>query len=78
MPRFFFDRREDEACTFDDRGVVLTDIQAARDHATQVLAAFARRVSPSATRRVIGIEVRDEAKHPVLEARLILEPVRPG
>jgi hypothetical protein len=78
MPRYFFDVRNDDACSFDDRGMILGGIEAARDEATRTLTECARRVSPGAVRRVIGIEVRDEAKQPLLEARLIFQPARLG
>jgi hypothetical protein len=72
MPRYYFDFRNDDACTFDDVGVVLTGIEAARDEAVRKIAQHAREVLPRAVRRVLGIEVRDEAKRPVIEVKLVL------
>ena len=72
MPRYYFDFRNDDACTFDDIGVVLTGIEAARDEAIRKVAEHAREVLPGAVRRVLGIEVRGEVKRALLEVKLVL------
>jgi hypothetical protein len=76
MPRYYFDLRDGGACTFDDDGVVLDGLEAARDQATQRLTEYARDVLPGMDRRVLAIEVRDEAKQPLLELRLVFDAIR--
>jgi hypothetical protein len=77
MPRYYFDVRNDEACSFDDDGLVLDGLQAALDQATRTLTEHAREVLPRVTRKVLAIEVRDEAKRPLFELRLAFDAVRP-
>ena len=76
MLRYYFDFRNDDACTFDDVGVMLAGIGAARDEATRALAEYARDVLPGRARRVLAIEVRDEAKQAVLELKLVFHAAR--
>jgi hypothetical protein len=76
VPRYYFDFRDGDACTFDDVGVDLEGIEAARDEAARALGEMARDVLPGASRRVLGVEVRDEAKEPLLDARLVFEVAR--
>jgi hypothetical protein len=76
MPRYYFDFRNDHACTFDEVGVILDGIGTARDQAARRLAECARDILPGTDRRVLAIEVRDEAKQPVLELRLVFDAVR--
>jgi hypothetical protein len=76
MPRYYFDFRNDEACTFDDDGLVLDGLEAALNKATRALTEHARDVLPRVTRKVLAIEVRDETKRPLFELRLAFDPVR--
>jgi hypothetical protein len=76
MPRYYFDFRNDDACTFDDIGIVLVGIEAARDEAIRKIDEHAREVLPDAVRRVLGIEVRGETKQALLEVNLVLHAAR--
>jgi hypothetical protein len=67
MPRYYFVWDDDQVTT-DDEGVLLDGIET-----VIALADIARDVIPGTTRRVLTIEVRDEAKRPLLEARLVFE-----
>jgi hypothetical protein len=78
MPLFYFDVRDGERFTRDSQGVNFNGIEGARDEATRVLAEVARDVVPAADRRRIAIEVRDEAKKPLLVVALMFEAAGPG
>jgi hypothetical protein len=73
MPRFYFDLRDGEEFTPDEEGVELDDLEAAKTEATEALAQLAKDVLPGAERREIAVEVRDEAKLPLLRAALRFE-----
>ena len=73
MPRFYFDVRDGGSFIEDDDGLVLPDLEAARDEATRALADMGRDALPGAVVRELAIEVRDEAKQPLLRAVLRLE-----
>ena len=70
--RFFFDTRDDENLIEDEEGIELPDLQAAKFMAAESLAEIARDVIPGATRRILAVEVRDEAG-PVMRTTLIFE-----
>jgi hypothetical protein len=72
MPRYYFDLRDDDACTFDDVGLVLAGVEAAREESTRALADLSQGVLVGAHRKVLAIEVRDEAKQALFELRLVL------
>jgi hypothetical protein len=76
MPRYFFDFRDGDHSTTDDDGINLAGLDAARDEAARALAEMARDVLPGSARRVLVAEVKDEAKQPLLEARLVFEVAR--
>jgi hypothetical protein len=76
MPRYYFDHSDGDQFLRDDEGLEFDGIEAARDEAARALGEMARDVLPRAVRRVLAIEVRDEAKEPLLEARLIFEVAR--
>jgi hypothetical protein len=75
MPRYYFEIRDGDACTFDDEGLELDGIDAARDEAARTLGEIARDVLPGSVRRVLGLTVRDEAQEPLFEARLVFDVV---
>ena len=77
MPRYYFDIQDGDLFTPDDDGVELEGVEAARDEAARTLGEMARDVLPGTARRVLKVEVRNEAKQPLLEARLMFE-VRVG
>jgi hypothetical protein len=72
MRRYYFDLRNDDACTFDDVGLVLAGVEAAREAATQALAELSQGILVGARRKVLAIEVRDEAKQALFELQLVL------
>jgi non-ribosomal peptide synthetase component E (peptide arylation enzyme) len=61
----------DDACTFDDVGVLLAGVEAAHNYAMQALANCSRGILPSAVRRVLAVELRNEEKQALLELRLV-------
>ena len=73
MPRYYFDMQEGDRFVPDEVGVVLPDIESARDQTTRALAEIARDTLPGTFRREIAIEVTDEARAPLLHARLTFE-----
>jgi hypothetical protein len=76
VPRYYFDSRDNDTFIEDDEGLEFPDIEAARDQATTALANMARDVLPGSVRRELAIEVRDEAKEPLLRTTLMFEAVR--
>jgi hypothetical protein len=72
MRRYYFDLRNDDACTFDDVGLVLAGVEAAREAATRALAELSQGILVGARRKVLAIEVRDEAKQALFELQLVL------
>jgi Domain of unknown function (DUF6894) len=76
MPLFYFDVRDGQKFTEDDYGLEFPNIEAARDEATRTLAEIAKDVLPGSTVREMAIEVRDEAKDPLLRTVLRFEVER--
>jgi hypothetical protein len=72
MPRYFFDVYDGEKCTPDHVGLEMEDSHAAQQAAVKALPDVARDVLPDGTRREFVIEVKDEARRPILRARLSL------
>ena len=73
MPRYFFDMQDGDRFVPDEVGVVFPDIESARDQATRTLAEIARDTFPGTFRREIAVEVKDDARAPLLHARLTFE-----
>jgi len=73
MHRYYFVVRDGDAFAEDDEGLEFDGIEAAQNEATRVLGELAKDVLPGATRRVIAVEVRDEAKFPLLRAMLLFQ-----
>jgi hypothetical protein len=73
MPRYYFDVRDGDRFIRDEDGLDYPNIEAARDAATVALAEMAKDALPRAERHHIAIEVRDEAKQPLLIAGLTFE-----
>jgi hypothetical protein len=76
MPLFYFDHRDGDHFLRDDDGLEFDGVEAARDEAARSLAERARDVLPGVIRRVLAVEVRDETKELLLEARLVFEVAR--
>ena len=72
MPRYYFDLRDDDACTFDDVGLVRAGIEAARGEAMRALAELSQGILEGAGRKVLAIEVRNQAKQALFELKLTL------
>ena len=70
--RFFFDTYDGETLTRDEDGLVLEDLEQARDEAVQTSPDLARETLPHADRRDYVVEVRDEAGRKVWRASLSL------
>jgi hypothetical protein len=75
VPRYYFDSRDGESFNFDEDGLELPSLEVASDQATEALADIAKDVLPSSIRRELAIEVRDEAKRPLLRTSLVFEAV---
>ena len=76
MPRYYFNIQDDDLFTPDDEGVDLEGVEAARDEAARTLGEIARDVLPGALCRMLKVEVMDEAREPLLEARLEFQVAR--
>jgi hypothetical protein len=76
MPRYYFDVRDDDKVTFDEVGLVFHSLETVKEEAARALAEIAADVIPGTVRRVLAIEVRDEARRLLLEARLVFEIVQ--
>jgi hypothetical protein len=76
VPRYYFDGRDGDRFIEDDVGLEFDSIEQARDEATTALAGIAKDVLPGSVRRELSIEVRDEAKQPLLRTCLVFEAVR--
>jgi hypothetical protein len=70
MPRYYFDVHEGDHFVPDEVGLVLPNLETARDQATRALAEIARDTLPGTLQREIAIEVKDETKVPLLRAGL--------
>ena len=73
VPRFYFDIRDGDQFIRDEYGLDYPNIETARDSATIALAEMAKEALPRAERHHIAVEVRDEAKEPLLMAELTFE-----
>lgn len=73
MPLFYFDIRDGDKFIRDEEGIEMPGLEAARDSAARTLADMARDVLPGPTLREMAVEVRDEAKEPLLRAALRFE-----
>ena len=73
MPRYYFDVQEGDQFVPDEVGLVLPDLESARDQATRALVEIARDTLPGTFRREIAIEVKDESSGPLLRAGLSFE-----
>jgi hypothetical protein len=76
MPLFFFDVRDGESFFRDDVGLEYPDVETARDEAALTLAEMGKSVLPGSIVREIAVEVRDEAKEPLLRTVLRFEVQR--
>lgn len=72
--RYFFDTRDNGSFIEDEVGVELNGFEAAKELAALSLAELAKDVLPGSTKRVLAVEVRDEAQ-PVLRDVLTFEAV---
>ena len=76
MPRFFFDVRDGELFIEDEEGLELSGLEEAREHAALALADMAKDVLPNGMKHEMAIEVRDDAKEPLLQTILRFEVKR--
>jgi hypothetical protein len=70
VPRFYFDVREGGSFTPDNEGLPFDGIREARTEAARMLAEMMKDAMPDGPRYDIGVEVRDEAKRPLLKVQL--------
>ena len=61
MPRFYFDVRDGENISRDDKGLDFPSLERAQHQAAQALGEWVRFASPSGTGRQMTVEIRDEA-----------------
>jgi hypothetical protein len=73
MPHFYFDICEDGVLVPDDTGLKLENLQVARGEAARALTEIARHRVPGSDRLVLVVEIRDEHRKLLCEARLVLE-----
>jgi hypothetical protein len=72
MPRFYFDVHDGQKATPDTIGVELEDSHTALQEAIRALPGIARDALPDGTQRDFVIEIKDEARRPILRAKLSL------
>jgi Domain of unknown function (DUF6894) len=72
MPRVYFDTYDDDRAVPDGQGIVLSDLEEAKEEAIKALPDMARDGLPDGDYREFVVDVRDEAGHRVLRARLSL------
>jgi hypothetical protein len=72
MPRFYFDTYDDDRAVPDGQGIVLSDLEEAKEEAIKALPDMARDGLPDGDYREFVVDVRDEAGQRVLRARLSL------
>jgi hypothetical protein len=70
MPRFYFDVRDGENFTRDNEGLDFDGIRQAQTEAARMLAEMMKEAMPDGSRCDMGVEVRDEAKRPLLKVQL--------
>jgi hypothetical protein len=73
MPLYYFDVRDDQGFVPDDTGLEFESLEKAKAEASRALVDIARDRVPGPDRLVFVVEVRDENKHLLLEARLTIE-----
>ena len=70
--RYYFDVHDGQNATTDDEGLDLESDHAAQQEAVRALPEVAKDALPDGTEREFSIVVRDEARGPILKARLSL------
>jgi hypothetical protein len=73
MPLYYFDTRDDTGVVPDETGLEFDTLEQAKAEAARGLVDIARDRVPGPDRLVFVVEVLDENKHPLIEARLIIE-----
>lgn len=76
MPRYYFDTRDGGRLIVDDEDSELAGLEAAQQEATEALAMLVRDRLPQTERYDMALEVRDEAKRPLLRAQLSFDVQR--
>ena len=76
LARFYFDVRDGSKFIRDENGLELSGVDQARDEAATTLAELVKGRLPGVFEYEIAIEVRDEAKEPLLRAMLRFEVQR--
>ncbi len=75
MPRFYIDTSDENVFHRDEQGLVLPDVQAAKEAAVDALPDMARDVLPDGDHRMFFSIVRGEDGSPILQASLALNVV---
>ena len=73
MPLYYFDVRDDQSFVPDDTGLEFDTLEQAKADAARALVDMARDRVPGPERLVFVVEVHDENKRLLVEARLIIE-----
>ena len=73
MPLYYFDTRDDTGFVPDDTGLEFDTLEQAKAEAARALVDIARDRVPGPDRLAFVVEVRDENKQPLVEARLTIE-----
>jgi hypothetical protein len=73
MPRYYFDVRDGDTFIRDEDGLEFLDLERAKSEAARALVDMARDVVPASRCREMAIEVRDEAKEPLVRTSLRFE-----
>jgi len=78
MPRFYFDTDDGERHTRDGEGLILSDLDDAREHALRAAGEMVRTAIPDRAHRFVAIEVLGEDRHPLLTVQVTVEVQRHG
>ena len=73
VPLYYFDTCDDKGFVPDDTGLEFGTLEKAKAEAARALVDIARDRVPGPDRLVFVVEVRDENKQPLVEARLTIE-----
>ena len=73
MPRFYFDVRDGENLSRDDKGLDFLSLERAKQQAARAFGEWVRFASPSPPGRQLTVEVRDEARKLLLRMSLKYE-----
>ena len=73
MSRFYFDTHDGAKHVRDDEGLILSDLDAAREHALRTASEMVKSAMPDRAHRFMAVAVLGEDKHPLLTVQVTVE-----